>query len=241
MGIKFIEPLIIKNIAKMIDTDEIVSYVIREIGKKDLEKKKVLIIGGSSFEKIDDVRVITNISSGKTAINLAKNAFFRGADVELWYGQGKEPAPNYIKKIGFESISNLEKILEKRILKQFDIIIICAALSDYIPKKQKGKISSYKEKIVLEMFPAPKIVSRLRKKAPRSKIIGFKVEESIKEIKEKAMNLLKKNDLDFVVANLISGFNVDENKIWILDKKGKFIHKKGKKDELADYILDMVK
>ena len=98
IGIKFIDPFIEKNIAKMADIDEIVSYVFREIGKKDLLKKKILIIGGPSAEKIDDVRIITNLSSGKTAISLAKDAFFRGADVEMWYGLGRESVPNYIKK-----------------------------------------------------------------------------------------------------------------------------------------------
>ena len=241
MGIKFIEPLIEKNIAKMAEINEIVSNVIREIGKKDLVKKKILVIGGPAAEKIDDVRIITNRSSGKTAVGLAKNAFFRGADVELWYGTGIELVPNYIKKIDFESISDVEKILEKTNIKTFDAIIVCAALSDYIPKKYKGKIRSTKEKFVLEMFPAPKIISKLRKKAPRSKIIGFKLEENKAALKEKSMDLLKKNNLDFVVANLIFGFNVGDNEIWVFDKKGKSFHKKGKKEELADYILDLIK
>jgi len=241
IGIKFIEPVIGKNIAKMAEIDEIVSHVIRETGKKDLEKKRILIIGGPTAEKIDDVRIITNRSSGKTAVNLAKNAFFRGADVELWYGLGRETTPNFIKKINFESICDVEKLLKKRNLKEFDAIILCAALSDYIPKKRKGKIQSGKEKFVLEMFSAPKIISKLRKKAPQSKIIGFKVEESKANLKEKAMNLLKKNNLNFVVANLIHGFNANQNEIWILDEKGKIINKKGKKEELADYILDIIK
>jgi len=241
IGIKFIEPLIEKNIAKMVEVDEIVSYVIREIGKKDLLKKRILIIGGPTAEKIDDVRVITNLSSGKTAVSLAKNAFFRGADIELWYGLGRELTPNYIKKFCFESINDLEKLLKKRNLKEFDSIILCAALSDYIPKKHKGKIKSEKEKFLLEMIPTPKIISFLRKKAPQSKLIGFKVEEKKDTLKEKAMNLLKKNDLNFVVANLIYGFNTDENEIWIFDKKGKSVYKKGKKEDLADFILDMIK
>jgi phosphopantothenoylcysteine decarboxylase/phosphopantothenate--cysteine ligase len=241
MGIKFIEPIIEKNVAKMVEIDEIVSNVIREIGKKDFLKKKILIIGGPTAEKIDDVRIITNLSSGKTAVSLAKNAFFRGADVELLYGLGKEIVPNYIKKINFESVNELDKILKKINLKVFDFIILCAALSDYLPKKQKGKIKSKKEKFVLEMIPAQSIISKLRKMAPKSKIIGFKLEEKKANLKEKAMNLLKNNDLDFVVANLINGLNKDQNEIWIFDKKGKTFYKKGKKEELADYILDIIK
>jgi len=241
IGVKFIEPLIEKNVVKMIEIDEIISHVIREVYEKDFFKKKFLIIGGPTTEKIDDVRIISNLSSGKTAVNLAKNAFFRGADVELWYGPGKENVPSYIKKIDFESINDLEKIVNKRNLETFDFIILCAALSDYIPKRYKGKIKSGKEKFVLEMYPAPKIISKLRKKTQKSKIIGFKVEENKKNIKEKAMDLLNKNNLNFVVANLIYGFKKDENEIWIFNKKGDCFHKKGKKEELADYILDVIK
>ena len=131
--------------------------------------------------------------------------------------------------------------MKSKDLKKFDIIILCAALSDYIPKKQTGKIPSGKDKLVIEMSLAPKIITSLRKKAPKSKIIGFKVEENAAELQEKVRNFLKKNNLDFVVANTVSGFDKDENEIWIIDKRGKSIHKKGKKEQLADHILDTVR
>jgi len=241
VGIKFVEPLIEKGKAKMADIDEIVSYVIQETGKQDLSKKKILIIGGPTAESIDDVRIITNRSSGKTAVWLATNAFYRGANVELWYGFGREHPPNYIKTVGFESINDVLKLVKTKNLKKYDVIILCAALSDYIPKKQRGKIPSGKDKLVIEMSPSPKIIANLRKKAPNSKIIGFKVEENAVKLKEKARNFLKKNNLDVVVANTISGFDKDESEIWIVDKKGKSVHKKDKKEQLADHILDTVR
>jgi phosphopantothenoylcysteine decarboxylase/phosphopantothenate--cysteine ligase len=239
-GVKFVEPLIYKNKAKMAEINEIVSYVIRETSKKDLLNKKILIIGGSSAESIDDIRILTNRSSGKTAISLSLNAFYRGADVELWYGYSKQEPPSFIKTIEFESINNLSKLVKSKNIDNFDIIIICAALSDYIPKKQKGKISSGKDKLTIEMLPAQKIIEMLRKSAPKAKIIGFKVEVTSTNLKEKSLNLIKKNNIDFVIANTIAGFNKDGNEIWIIDKKGKSIHKKGKKEILANYILDTI-
>lgn len=240
-GIKFVEPSVVENKAKMPSIDEIVAYVIKIIGIRDMVKKKVLIIGGSTAESIDDVRVIVNRSSGKTAVWLAKDAFYRGADVEIWYGWNQKPVPGYIRSIKFESLNDLIKMLKTKNLKKYDIIFVCAALADYIPKKSRGKIPSGKEKLVLEMQPAPKFISMLRDFAPDSKIIGFKVEESIDKLQEKAFELLKKNNLDFVVANTISGFNSDDNEIWIINKKGGSIHKKGKKQHLAEYILDTLK
>ena len=241
IGVKFVGPYIVGNKAKMPDIDEIVANVIREIGKNDLVNKKILVIGGSTAESIDDVRVLSNLSSGKTAISLVKNAFFRGADVELWYGCSEEPVPEYINAIKFQSISDLLKLLKSKDLKKFDAIFVCAALADYIPKKHAGKISSGKNKLVLEMLPAPKIVMQLRKLSPKSKIIGFKVESKKDKLKQKAFELLKKNNLDFVVANTVSAFGSDKNEILIIHKNGKAASKKGTKEILADNILDLVR
>ena len=225
----------------MADIDEIVAHVIRETSKKDLNNKKILIIGGPTAESIDDIRVITNRSTGKTAVWLVKNAFYREAVVELWYGVGKEPCPRYIKTTGFKSIDDILDLIKKKDVENFDVIIICAALSDYAPKKQKGKIPSGEEKLAIEMVPTPKIISKLRQKAQKSMIIGFKVEDKKENLIERAQGLLKKNKLDIVVANTITGFTSDDNEIWIINKKGKRFHKKGNKEILTDYILNFVK
>ncbi len=241
LKIKFIGPKIEKNKAKFAEKDEIVANVIRILGKKDLKNNKILIIGGPTEEQIDDVRFISNRSSGKTAVLLAKNAFFRGADVDFWYGAGKEPFANYIKTTTFRSLKDLIKLLKTCDIKKFDVIILCAALSDYLPKKVKGKIQSIKEKIQIELNQAPKIISMLRSLAPKAKIIGFKVEENINTVKKRSKNLLNKNKLDFVIGNTIQGFEKDINEIWILDKKGKIYHKKGDKSEISVFILDKIK
>lgn len=241
MKIKFIEPNIEKNKAKMPNIEEIVANVIRLTGKQNFFKKRILIIGGPTCEPIDDIRVVTNRSSGKTAVLLAKSSFYKGADVELWYGRGYEPVPEWIKKTDYASLNDLLKLVKIKKLNKFDIIIVCAALSDYIPKKQKGKISSGKDKLVVEMHPTPKIISILRKKAPKAKIVGFKVEEKKDRLKEKSMDLLKNSKLDFVVGNTIFGFSSNENEIWIFNQKGKSVNKKGKKEILADYILNIIK
>ena len=241
VGIKFVDPFVDRNKAKMADIYEIVANVIRETGKKDFVKKKILIIGGATVESIDDIRYVTNRSSGKTAVNLVNNAFLRGADVTFWYGTGSETVPSYIKTVRFESTNDLIELIKSSISKRYNIIINCAAIADYTPNKQKGKISSGKTKLTIEMKPTKKVISLLRKNAPKSKIVGFKVEENKKMLKERAFDLLKRNNLDFVVGNTISGFGSKTNEIWIVDKKGKTLHKKGDKEELADSILEIVK
>ena len=240
VGITFINPAIVGNKAKMADYGEITEYVIRTIGRRDLVGKKILIIGGATAEPIDEIRLITNRSSGKTAISFAKNSFERGANVELWYGYAKEPAPQYIVTKHFETIDDLLKLLKVENLKKFDDVVVCAAIADYVPKKQEGKIPSGKKNLVLELSPSPKIIEKIRSLAPKVKIIAFKVEQNKHVAKEKAYNLLKKNKLDFVVANTLDAFGKNESEIWIIDKNGKSIHKKDKKDMLTNYILDVL-
>jgi len=240
LNITFVDPTVFRTKAKMPSINEIVANVIRKTWKQDFVKKNILIIGGATAEPIDDIRILTNKSSGKTAVSLANNAFHQGATVELWYGHAKETVPSYISVKNFDTVKNLLKLLKNN-KKTFEIIIVCAAIADYLPKKQKGKISSGKNKLTIECFPAPKIIKKIFEVAPKSKIIAFKVEENKKDLKKEALKLLTRNNLDVVVANTISAFGTDENEILIIDKKGKSIAKKGRKEELAEYILDAIK
>lgn len=237
-GIKFVGPTIVRNKAKIENIENIVAYVIREIGKKDLVDKKILVIGGTTAEYIDDVRMIINRSSGKTAVSLSTNAFERGAYVKLLYGWSKEIPPSYIPTKQFKSIKDLFQLLKNVVLKKFNIIIVCAALADYIPKKHGGKIPSGKKDLVISLISAPKVLAELRKQAPNATIIAFKVEETREGLIEKALEILKRHHLNFVVANTIDAFEKDEAEIWIINKNGRIIHKQGKKYYLAKQILD---
>src|SRR5439155_1349419 len=87
---------VVPVLAKLADTEEIVERVIRRIGTRELEGKRVVVVTGSTVEPIDDVRVVTNRTSGETGVELAKAAFEKGADVELWLGRHHTVAPHYI-------------------------------------------------------------------------------------------------------------------------------------------------
>jgi phosphopantothenoylcysteine decarboxylase/phosphopantothenate--cysteine ligase len=240
-GVLFIDPFISGNKAKLPEVHEIVETVIRTIGKQDLLHKRILIIGGATAEPIDDVRLITNRSSGKTAVSLGVNAFERGADVELWYGYATEPVPSYISYKRFETVADLLKLIKNNRVKHFNSIIVCAAIANYIPKKQKGKIPSGKEKLSIECAQAPTILKTLRLRVPHAKIIAFKTEEKKINVKRKTGQLLTKHHLDGAVGNTLAGFGAKDNEILILTNNGKSTWKKGKKEELASVILDMIK
>jgi len=157
-GVIFIGPKMEEKKAKMANQEDIVNAVCLAVGPKDLKKTRILVIAGSTREHIDDVRFLTNSSSGRTGVLLAQEAYRRGADVELWAGRGMEK-PGYIKFKEFGSVKDLEKMASNA---KADIIIVPAAISDFTVKTKKGKISSSKT-MKIELEPAPKILGILRK------------------------------------------------------------------------------
>ncbi len=240
-GVMVLDPNIQGSKAKLPDVDEIVANVIRLVGKRDLLDKKVLIIGGATAEPVDDIRVITNRSSGKTAVALALNAFERGADVDLWYGNASESVPSYIPITRFKTVADISHLIQKIKTQKYDGIVVCAAIANYIPKKQKGKIRSGKDTLFLMFTQAPIILEALRSKAPSARLIAFKTEEKKATVKRRTMELLKKYHLDGAVGNTLAGFGSAENEILLLFRTGKSVWKKGKKEDLASAILDMLR
>ncbi|KYK21101.1 hypothetical protein AYK25_03750 [Thermoplasmatales archaeon SM1-50] len=239
-GVLFLDPNISGTKAKIVTVSEIVEVVIRTIGKQDLFNKKILVIGGATAEPIDDIRVLTNRSSGKTAVSLCINAFERGAQVELWYGSASEPVPSFIPFKRFETIGDLLNLLKNKKLKCYDCIIVCAAIANYIPQKQKGKIPSGKKKFSIDCIQAPVVLKLIRLKAPDACVIAFKTEDRKTDVKRKTQQLLTKYHLNGAVGNTLTGFRSEHNEVLLLSKNGKAIWRKGKKEELASVILDLI-
>jgi len=236
-GISFVDPFFKDNKAKLASNNRIVAQVIHQIGPKKLTDKRILIIGGSTEEPVDDVRCLTNKSSGKTAISLAENAFFYGAEVTLWYGQSKQQPPSYLFVQSFSTLNDVSELIHQEHLDRFDVIIVCAALADYIPEKNIGKIDSSSDKLIIHCRSAEKILPLIRKRAPDSFIIGFKLDiEKASSIK-KAKELQDSYNLDVVVANSVQSLGSSEQEVWIINQSDGIAECAGSKDEVARKIL----
>jgi len=219
LAVEIIEPKREEEKAKMADVDAVVARVIRRLGPKDMQDLRVLVVAGATVEPIDDVRVITNRSTGGTGIELAKAAFEHGANVELWLGRHEAEVPSWLSTKTFETTNDLMAMAEKA---EADICVVPAAVSDFAPsKKQPGKIPSRSGALTLDLQPTPKVLNRFRKGA-RKALVGFKAEAGLgaAELKERAMALVKEADVDFVVANDVSKVKEDSTSITIFDRKG---------------------
>jgi phosphopantothenoylcysteine decarboxylase/phosphopantothenate--cysteine ligase len=238
IGITVIEPRLEEKKAKMPAIEELVENVIRILGPWDLEGKKVLVIAGSTQENIDDVRTISNRSSGRTGIALALNAFERGADCDLWMGGCSVPLPDYINVNRFYSTSNLLEMVEGI---HYDIVIVPAAISDYTPEKKEGKIPSGKRELSISLTPNPKVIKKIREKSDCI-LVGFKAEFEISSegLLTRARKRMEDVNLDLVVANDISETTFEDNHVYIIGKDGTNDEISGTKGMIAEKILDRI-
>ncbi len=235
VGVRFLMPKLEESKAKMPAIDYIVSSVISLVGKRDLEGKKVLVIAGATEEPIDDIRVITNRSTGETGVELARAAYERGADVELWMGRCETEIPEYISTKRFSTFSSLWDLSKKA---KHDIILFPAAVSDFTPKKVDGKISSQRASITITLDGNPKLIDRMKGRF----VVGFKAQVKMndEDLVKEAMSLIKRSGCSLVVANSVENVRKGHTKVVMVTPDGTTEELEGTKYEVADRILDRV-
>jgi len=249
-GIDVLGPRISEGKAKIAKVDDIIDRVIDLlITKKDLEGKKVLITAGPSREAIDNVRYLSNKSSGRMGIEIAKEASARGADVLLVAGECMVKIPEYIKTNHVESAEDFIKVIKDEISNNnYDFFISAAAISDYKPVGLiEGKISSDNVKeLNVNMKLTPKILDIARRKDYKLFIIAFKAETNVSrsELIDRAYDRLLKSESDLIVANDVGrediGFNSKDNEVYIINKEKHITHiEKHTKRYVASKIIDV--
>lgn len=187
-------------------------------------KEKILISLGGTYEPIDSVRGITNKSSGKMGLELAKEAYIRGADVTLVVANVSVRIPSVFKCIHVQTTTEMSEAIES-LVHDFDIFISTAAVSDFKPIEVKDKKVSSINSIDLTFKPTVKIIRRIKKINPDIFLVGFKAEFNI--TKEQIINCAKKQirdaGTDMVIANDIGNenchFGSDNNQVLIVTDK----------------------
>jgi len=220
--------------------DEIVFAIRTYLNhKQDFKGKKLLITAGGTAEAIDPMRQITNCSSGKTGIALARAAALRGAEVYLVYGYVAVDVPYNLKETIFTpTVASMQKAVEK-LFPKMDITIMAAAVSDYTPAKVSKEKIKKQATLTLELKQTPDILQGLGKIKQKSQLlIGFAAETE--NLIENAKAKLIKKKLDLVVANHLKVSGKDDTEIVLITPKTvKTI--KADKFDAAHVILDCIK
>ncbi len=216
----------------------------RELLKEDFWiNRRIVITGGGTIEKIDDIRYISNFSSGKMAYSLALALYLKGSDVCFISTKEVENLPKNIYNIITSDSKKLQKTTENaievakkgimskpniynkeapKLIKKKPYLFMVAAVSDFIPKNStQGKL---KKEIIgktfsLELMQNTDILKEIDKNGIYT--IGFKAETNEKNALQSAKNMLENKNLNGVCLNIIgknTNFGSDENEIDFITK-----------------------
>jgi phosphopantothenoylcysteine decarboxylase/phosphopantothenate--cysteine ligase len=188
---------------KLEDILKIKDEIMKQLSRADsLKGKKIIVTSGGTKEKIDEVRVITNKSSGKMGAAIAEELYLRGAEV-LFLRAIDAVKPRYlIKEETFETAQELHDLM-KQATPNYDTIFHVAAVSDFqVSIPHQGKISS-SEAFTLTMKPQTKIINYIKTWNPKIQLFAFKATSGKTEAEmiDIAKQKLIDTKADAIIAN----------------------------------------
>ena len=250
----------------MAEVNDIFYQTVQELLKDNYWiDRKVVLNGGGTIEKIDDVRYISNFSSGKMAMNLATALYYKGADVCLVTSADiKVPAQIHTIKVqssremqeyvndslrvalkGKMSSATLMDNSAMKLIQKKPFFFAVAAVSDYVPAyPQNGKIKKddIGDNWNLELKKNSDILDSVEKEKIYS--IGFKAETNKESAKENASKMLQNKNIDAVCLNIIdknNSFGGDTNQITLITKNTEIDFEISSKLEQSLSLLDNLK
>lgn len=227
------------GVGALSEIEEIAFVATREVCREKFwNKKKVIVSGGGSREGIDEVRCITNYSSGLQASYFALALFLLGADV-VFVSSSK---PIFLpKEIIYQSVEGTQEFYEAICshLKGAEYYFGIAALSDFIPKNKRcGKIKKT-EGLEVEFVENVDILKSLR----GIKKIGFKAEKDASQARFYAQNMLKEKGCEFVCLNILgeeNHFGSSQNAISLIGQEGIYEFEMSDKFDLTLMVLKKI-
>jgi phosphopantothenoylcysteine decarboxylase/phosphopantothenate--cysteine ligase len=190
------------------------------------KKDKVIVTSGPTSEYIDDVRVITNKSSGKQGRAIAIELMSQGYEVVYIHSKDIEPVAG-VRNIIFETSEDLLKAMDSE-TNNLKHLFMVAAVSDFVVKKTKGKIDRSKGDVSINLSPNIDIVKEYKLKNRDVNVISFSAQTNNDLNFEK----IKNKDSNYLVINNLSDnyFGSDMNKVTIINKS-KMIYESGEENK----------
>lgn len=235
------------GVGRLANIKTIKSEILAQLNyTNSLKGKKIIVTAGGTREKIDDVRYITNRSSGKMGIAIAEVCYLRGASVLLFRAKNSVKPHYPMKEKQFVTSEELFSLVKKH-AKDYQYFYHTAAVSDFaVENKYQGKLSS-QQALTITFKPQIKILEQIKKLNPKIKLIAFKAEyiANEKRLIQAALKKLKESNSDVIIANDVSqkdrGFEVDQNEVYIILPDGSTKHLAlASKKEIAKNIVDYI-
>ncbi|TMH98391.1 MAG: bifunctional phosphopantothenoylcysteine decarboxylase/phosphopantothenate--cysteine ligase CoaBC [Betaproteobacteria bacterium] len=215
---------------RMIEPEEILAALIAWAQPKLLAGKRVLLTAGPTFEAIDPVRGVTNLSSGKMGFALAQACAEAAAAVTLVAGPTAQPTPAGVMRVDVRSAADMAEAVDS-VVKACDIFIAVAAVADYTPADaQAKKLKKSAQPLTLALKPTVDILAAVAARPKAPYCVGFAAETN--DVNENAEAKRRRKKLPLLVANRAQDtLGQDENEVTLLDDAG--AHPLPRMDKLA--------
>ena len=212
------------------------------VTKASLKDKKILVTCGPTWVAIDDVRVISNRSTGESGHTIVERLNKEGSSVTLLEG----PVTHVLKSkpskiIKFLFYDELQRLLKKELEGKYDIVIHAAAVSDYQPKNAFGsKLSSAFSQIKLHLVPTAKLIEKIKKRNPKAFLVGFKLETHFNKelLLTQARHLAQRAHCNLVIANCQKG---KDYLAYIIDQKRNILATGRTRRDVARNLVKILK
>ncbi len=210
------------GLGRLLEPLELLSLIKQQYQISALIGKKIVITAGPTREFIDPIRYLTNCSTGIMGYSIAESAAYAGAQVTLISGPTQLPQlGGAVDSIFVDSALDMQAAVHSY-LKECDIFIAAAAISDYRPESiSLEKIKKTEVSSVLKLVRNPDILLEISQLESRPFIVGFAAETH--SLLKNAQKKLKEKKLDMIIANQVGknhGFGEGDTSVTILTREG---------------------
>ena len=224
------------GMGRMLEAEELLERLEGFFAPKLLAGRKVVLTAGPTFEALDPVRGITNISSGKMGYALARACAQAGAEVVLVSGPVSLPVPAEVRRVSVTSALEMRDAV-LHALPGADVFIGVAAVADYRPlASAEHKLKKSADTMNIALTPNPDILAEVAAHADAPFCVGFAAES--RDLDAYAEGKRRNKRLPMLVGNLVSdGMGGDDNTVILYDDAGRHPLPRAAKAEVARGIV----
>ncbi|MGD9943471.1 MAG: bifunctional phosphopantothenoylcysteine decarboxylase/phosphopantothenate--cysteine ligase CoaBC [Burkholderiaceae bacterium] len=228
---------------RMLEPLELVEEIIAFFAPKRLAGRHVLLTAGPTFEPIDPVRGITNLSSGKMGFALARACRHAGARVTLVAGPVALATPRGVERIDVQTARQMHEAVTAALgTARPDVFIAVAAVADWRvanPSRQKLKKSDEHSVPTLQFEQNPDILASVARRADAPFCVGFAAESE--DLERNGAAKRERKGIPLLVANIgHATFGRDDNELLLIDAQGQRRLPRAGKDALAAALVDEI-
>jgi phosphopantothenoylcysteine decarboxylase/phosphopantothenate--cysteine ligase len=224
------------GMGRMLEPEAIHAEIVRALGPKSLAGKRVVVTAGPTFEPIDTVRGMTNLSSGKMGFAVAQAAAEAGADVTLVSGPVSLATPSGVRRERVVTAREMHAAV-MRAAEGADVFIAVAAVADYYVKNAAShKLKKNGALPKLELEENPDILASVAALPKGPFCVGFAAETE--NLHEYAQAKRRKKRIPLLAANLAQhAFGRDDNALTLFDDSGEHVLERAPKIVIARQLV----